>query len=68
MRQIFESVLTPDYKKNLAILPSDIAEKMATNVEIMYPELTGMMEFRSVTKLRGFKLPNDAYNIIVVGP
>jgi len=68
MRQIFEPIMTPDYKENLAILPSDIAEKMPTNVEIMFPELTGMMEFKRVTKLKGFKLPEDAYNIIVVGP
>ena len=68
MRQIFEPIMTPEYRKQLAILPSDIAEKMAANVDIMFPELTGMMEFRSVAKLRGFKLPKDAYNILVVGP
>ena len=68
MRKIFDQVLTPENREKLAILPSDISEKIPDQQEIIFPELTGMLQFIRLSNLKGTKLSNNAYNIIVVGP
>ena len=68
MRKIFDQVLTLENKAKLSILPSDISEKIPVQQELTFPELTGMLQFISLSNLKGTKLSNNAYNIIVVGP
>jgi GTP-binding protein EngB required for normal cell division len=68
MRKIFDQVLTLENKAKLAILPSDISEKIPVQQEIIFPELTGMLQFTGLSNLKGHQLSKNAYNIIVVGP
>lgn len=68
LRKIFDDILTQEDRKYLGTLPKDIAEKIHKNADVMFPEMSGMMQFKRVSKLQGFKLPKEAYNIIFVGP
>ena len=68
MRKIFDDILSIEDREKLSTLPLDIASKILKKEDIMFPELEGMLQFRNQTNLRGFRFPEDDYNIIVVGP
>ena len=68
MRKIFDEMMTTEDRRKLATLPDDVQEKKSKNEAVMFAELSGMLQFKTVTKLEGFKLPKEDYNIIIVGP
>ena len=68
MRKIFDEIMSPEDMKKIATLPKDVQCTIPNNMTVMFPTLTGMLEFKKSTKLDGFKFPKDDFNILVVGP
>jgi len=69
MRKIFDQIFTREDRKKLNICPTDVAARMSRMQEPMFQDLTtGMIQFTRKQSLKGCELPQNAYNIIVVGP